>query len=48
MMASVSIPVTIKSRIGIDDQDSFEFFADFITKITRQVAEFIYMPVRRC
>ena len=32
MASSVSIPVTIKSRIGIDDQDSFEFFADFITK----------------
>lgn len=33
MASSVSIPITIKSRIGIDDQDSFDFFATFIGKI---------------
>jgi tRNA-dihydrouridine synthase A len=33
MKAVVSIPVTVKSRIGIDDQDSFEFLLDFITKV---------------
>lgn len=26
----VSISVTVKTRIGIDDQDSYEFFCDFI------------------
>ncbi|KID05880.1 MAG: tRNA dihydrouridine(20/20a) synthase DusA [Hafnia sp.] len=26
----VSIPVTVKTRIGIDDQDSYEFLCDFI------------------
>ncbi|MFT7219454.1 MAG: tRNA-dihydrouridine synthase A [Candidatus Azotimanducaceae bacterium] len=30
MSESVSIPVTIKTRIGIDDHDSFEFFQNFI------------------
>lgn len=30
MQASVSIPVTIKSRIGIDDLDSYTHFSDFI------------------
>ncbi|MEC7370069.1 MAG: tRNA dihydrouridine(20/20a) synthase DusA [Pseudomonadota bacterium] len=30
MQGSVSIPVTIKSRIGIDDLDSYEHFRDFI------------------
>lgn len=33
MKAVVDIPVTVKSRIGIDDQDSFEFLLDFITKV---------------
>jgi len=31
----VDIPVTVKTRIGIDDQDSYEFLCDFI----RQVAD---------
>ena len=30
MQCSVSIPVTIKSRIGIDDLDSYAHFSDFI------------------
>ncbi|NIG62435.1 MAG: tRNA dihydrouridine(20/20a) synthase DusA [Serratia symbiotica] len=29
----VSIPVTVKTRIGIDDQDSYEFLCDFITTV---------------
>ena len=29
----VSIPVTVKTRIGIDDQDSYEFLCDFIEKV---------------
>lgn len=33
MQAATSLPVSIKSRIGIDDQDSFEFFLDFVTPI---------------
>jgi tRNA-dihydrouridine synthase A len=31
----VSIPVTVKTRIGIDEQDSYEFLCDFV----RQVSE---------
>lgn len=30
MQAAVNIPVTVKSRIGIDDQDSYEFLHRFI------------------
>lgn len=30
MQSSVSIPVTIKCRIGIDDKDSYAFFKNFI------------------
>lgn len=35
MRARVDIPVTVKTRIGIDEQDSYEFLCDFI----RQVSE---------
>ena len=30
----VSIPVTVKTRIGIDDQDSYEFLCDFIHQVS--------------
>ncbi len=34
MQSAVSIPVTVKSRIGIDDMDSYEELADFIRKVS--------------
>ena len=33
MNSVVNIPVTVKSRIGIDELDSFEFLVDFIEKV---------------
>jgi len=33
MRDAVSIPVTVKTRIGIDDQDSYEFLCDFISTV---------------
>ncbi|SPE59178.1 tRNA-dihydrouridine synthase A [Escherichia coli] len=30
----VSIPVTVKPRIGIDDQDSYQFLCDFINTVS--------------
>ncbi|WKE66261.1 tRNA dihydrouridine(20/20a) synthase DusA [Gallaecimonas kandeliae] len=30
----VSIPVTVKTRIGIDDQDSYGFLVDFVEKVS--------------
>ncbi|SHO55138.1 tRNA dihydrouridine(20/20a) synthase DusA [Vibrio quintilis] len=36
MQAEVDIPVTVKTRIGIDDQDSYEFLSDFITIVAEQ------------
>lgn len=33
MRDTVSIPVTVKTRIGIDDQDSYEFLCDFISTV---------------
>lgn len=34
MRQKVDIPVTVKTRIGIDDKDSYEFLCDFITKVS--------------
>jgi tRNA-dihydrouridine synthase A len=34
MAEAVDIPVTVKSRIGIDDRDSYEELADFIERIS--------------
>ena len=33
MIDAVQIPVTVKSRIGIDKQDSYDFFAHFISAL---------------
>lgn len=32
----VSIPVTVKTRIGIDDMDSYEFLCDFIGQVSER------------
>lgn len=34
MRAAVSIPVTVKTRIGIDQQDSYAFLCDFIQTVS--------------
>lgn len=34
MRAEVSLPVTVKSRIGIDDLDSYEFLCSFIEQVS--------------
>ena len=36
MQAEVDIPVTVKSRIGIDDEDSFEFLDRFVDTIANK------------
>ncbi|MEI7350905.1 tRNA dihydrouridine(20/20a) synthase DusA, partial [Pectobacterium parmentieri] len=33
MKDSTSIPITVKTRIGIDDQDSYEFLCEFIQTV---------------
>ena len=33
MQQAVQIPVTVKTRIGIDDLDSYEFLTDFVQKV---------------
>lgn len=34
MQAKVSVPVTVKTRIGIDDQDSYRHLYDFVVKVS--------------
>ncbi len=36
MREVVDIPVTVKTRIGIDDQDSYEFLTDFISTVSEK------------
>jgi tRNA-dihydrouridine synthase A len=33
MSASIAVPVTVKTRVGIDDQDSFEFLYEFVERL---------------
>ena len=35
IQSTVEIPVTVKTRIGIDDQDSYEFLEDFVKTISQ-------------
>ncbi len=32
----VDVPVTVKTRIGIDDQDSYEFLTDFVSTVSEK------------
>jgi tRNA-dihydrouridine synthase A len=47
MKAVTSIPITVKSRIGIDDQDSFEFLLDFVTKVKEAGCETFIIHARK-
>ncbi|MCB0257527.1 MAG: tRNA dihydrouridine(20/20a) synthase DusA, partial [Anaerolineae bacterium] len=47
MAEAVSVPVTIKSRIGIDDRDSFEFFAGFIETLYRRGCRVFIVHARK-
>ena len=38
MREVVDIPVTVKTRIGIDEQDSYEFLTDFVSIVSKKVA----------
>lgn len=47
MKAATTIPITVKSRIGIDDQDSFEFLLDFVTKVKKAGCETFIIHARK-
>ena len=47
MQAAVNIPITVKSRIGIDDQDSYEFLHEFISTVERSGCEHFIVHARK-
>ena len=47
MQRSVDIPVTIKSRIGIDDDDSYEFFSRFVSRVAEAGCQVFIVHARK-
>ncbi|MCW8407584.1 tRNA dihydrouridine(20/20a) synthase DusA [Legionella sp. PATHC035] len=47
MRQTVGIPVTAKTRIGIDHQDSYEFFSDFVHQLVEAGAQKIIVHARK-
>ncbi|OOF37032.1 tRNA dihydrouridine(20/20a) synthase DusA [Rodentibacter heidelbergensis] len=47
MQQAVKIPVTVKTRIGIDDLDSYEFLCDFIEKIQNKGCQEFIIHARK-
>lgn len=47
MREAVNIPVTAKTRIGIDHQDSYEFFSNFVHQLVEAGAQKIIVHARK-
>lgn len=47
MQAAVNIPITVKSRIGIDDQDSYEFLHRFIEQVSQAGCQHFIVHARK-
>jgi tRNA-dihydrouridine synthase A len=47
MQAATNIPVTVKSRIGIDDLDSYEFLHTFIEQVAQAGCEHFIIHARK-
>lgn len=47
MRQAVDIPVTVKTRIGIDDQDSYAFLLDFVGKIAARGCDTFIIHARK-
>ncbi|URL06893.1 tRNA dihydrouridine(20/20a) synthase DusA [Avibacterium sp. 21-595] len=47
MQSVVDIPVTVKTRIGIDDLDSYEFLCDFVQKVTQAGCQELIVHARK-
>lgn len=47
MKSAVNIPITVKSRIGIDDQDSYEFLYQFIDTVKDSGCEHFIVHARK-
>lgn len=47
MVSEVDIPVTVKTRLGIDDFDSYEFLTDFISQVADAGCEIFILHARK-
>lgn len=47
MQDQVSIPVTVKTRIGIDEHESYQFLADFVKKVSDAGSQTIIIHARK-
>ncbi len=47
MLAAVDIPVTVKTRIGVDDLDSYDYLSDFISTIANTGCKTIIIHARK-
>ncbi|MBL1320194.1 MAG: tRNA dihydrouridine(20/20a) synthase DusA [Methylophaga sp.] len=47
MSAEVSIPITVKTRLGIDKLDSYDFLADFITQVAHAGCDIFILHARK-
>lgn len=47
MRAAVSVPITVKSRIGVDDLDHYDFLKDFVEKIQRAGCRHLLVHARK-
>jgi len=47
MQAAVTIPITVKCRIGIDDQDSYAALADFVQQVSAGGCQTFFIHARK-
>jgi tRNA-dihydrouridine synthase A len=47
MKSVVDIPVTVKTRLGIDELDSYEFLADFVGQVSEAGCELFILHARK-
>lgn len=47
MIAAVKIPVTVKTRLGVDAHDSYEFLCDFIERVHRAGCDTFVLHARK-
>lgn len=47
MQQRINIPVTVKTRLGIDEQDSYEFLTDFISKVAAAGCDTFILHARK-
>ena len=47
MLDAVQIPVTVKTRLGVDDHDSYQFMSDFVGKVAESGCTVFIMHARK-